>query len=243
MANSKGFFDKVPGQSMASQNVYNKATGGQGYVVGITNGQIFFAGLGFDGGSVAVDSAASHGYVYTDAHEDLEVFIDTAAKIVYPTGETENVTAMADTEIIKGSLVLIQGHTDSDGLSNDGLYKVKSFDADESSLHLERIQYEGFLGDIKDGVSDANDSGSTYGTVTLLPFPPTYKIVPLDAGAIASIEANNWAGQDDITADIPAGTELMVEAYEVTSAGSNASCLCYLPCYPSLKFHPQREKL
>ena len=150
---------------------------------------------------------------------------------------------MADTEIIKGSLVLIQGHTDSDGLSNDGLYKVKSFDADESSLHLERIQYEGFLGDIKDGVSDANDSGSTYGTVTLLPFPPTYKIVPLDAGAIASIEANNWAGQDDITADIPAGTELMVEAYEVTSAGSNASCLCYLPCYPSLKFHPQREKL
>jgi len=243
MANSKGFFNKVPGQSMASPNIYNKATGGQGYVVGLTGSQKFFAGLGFDGGSVAVDSAASHGYVYTDGDEDLEVFIDTAAKIVYPTGETEDVKDMADSEIIKGSLVLIEGHTDSDGLSNNGLYKVKSFDASESSLHLERIEYEGFLGDIKDGISDANDSDSVYGTVTLLPFPPTYKIVALDDAGIASIEANNWAGQDDVVADVGAGMELFVEAYEVTAGSSALACLCYLPCYPSLKFHPQRENL
>jgi|TARA_R100000030_G_scaffold79606_1_gene62496 hypothetical protein len=243
MAQSKGFFEKVAGQSMAAPSTYNKATGGQGYAVGITNGQIFFAGLGFDGGKINVDSATSHGYVYSDSDEDLEVFVDTTAKIVYPTGETENLTAMADSEIIKGSLVLIEGHTDSSGLSNDGLYKVKSFDASASSLHLEKTEFEGFLGDIKDGVSDANDSDSVYGTVTLLPFPPTFKIVPLDDGGIAGIEANNWAGQDDVVADIPAGTELLVEAFKVTSATSDASCICYLPCYPSLKFHPQRETL
>ena len=241
MATSKGFFDKVPGQSMASNNVYNKATGGQGYAVAITNGEIFFAGLGFDGGSVAIDSASSHGYVYTDADEDLQIFIDTAAKIVYPTGETENVTSMADTEIIKGSLVVINGHTDSDGLSNNGLYKVKSFDADESSLHLEKLDFEGFLGDITDGVSDANDSGSTYGTATLLPFPPTFKITACEIGAIASIEANNFAGGAATTV-VGLGQDLLVEAYKVTAASSK-SCICYLPCYPSLKFHPQREQL
>lgn len=240
MANSKGFLEKVVGQSMASPNTYNKATGGQGYAVGLTNGQVFFAGLGFDGKSIAVDGAASHGYVYTDNDEDLEVFVDTTAKIVYPTGETELITSMDDSEIIKGSLVLIEGHIDSDGLSNDGLYKVKSFDASASSFHLESINFEGFVGDIKDGVSDANDAGSVYGTMTLLPFPPTFKIVPLDDGGIASIEANNWAGQDDIVADIAVGTELLVEAFEVTSASSDKSCICYLPCYPSLKFHPQK---
>ena len=240
MAQSKGFLEKVAGQSMAAPGTYNKATGGQGYAVGITNGQIFFAGLGFDGKTIDVDGAASHGYVYTDNDEDLEVFVDTAAKIVYPTGETEALTSMADSEIIKGSLVLIEGHVDSDGASNDGLYKVKSFDASASSFHLENIKFEGFLGDIKDGISDANDSGSVYGKMTLLPFPPTFKIVPLDNGGIASIEANNWAGTDDVVADIPAGTELLVEAFKVTSAGSDASCICYLPCYPSLKFHPQR---
>jgi len=240
MANSKGFLEKVAGQSMAAPGTYNKATGGQGYAVGLTGGQVFFAGLGFDGKSIAVDSASSHGYVYTDGDEDLEVFVDTAAKIVYPTGETELLTEMADTEIIKGSWVLIDGHIDSDGASNDGLYKVKSFDASESSFHLENINFEGFLGDIKDGVSDANDSGSVYGTVTLLPFPPTFKIVPLDDGGIATIEANNWAGQDDVVADIPAGTELLVEAFEVKAGATNSSCICYLPCHPSLKFHPQK---
>ncbi len=240
MAQTKGFLEKLVGQSMAAPGTYNKATGGQGYAVGITNGQKFFAGLGFDGKTINVDGAASHGYVYTDNDEDLEVFVDTAAKIVYPTGETETLISMDDAEIIKGSLVLIEGHVDSDGLSNDGLYKVKSFDASASSFHLENINFEGFLDDIKDGVSDADDSGSVYGTMTLLPFPPTFKIVPLDDGGIASIQANNWAGTDDIVADIPAGTELLVEAFQVTSAGSNASCICYLPCYPSLKFHPQK---
>ena len=240
MAQSKGFLEKVAGQSMAAPGTYNKATGGQGYVVGLTEGQSFFAGLGFDGKTIDVDGAASHGYVYTDGDEDLEVFVDTAAKIVYPTGETELITAMSDAEILKGSLVLIEGHVDSDGASNDGLYKVKSFDASASSFHLENINFEGFLGDIKDGVSDANDSGSVYGTMTLLPFPPTFKIVPLDNGGIASIQANNWAGQDDVVADIPAGTELLVEAFKVTSGSSALACLCYLPCYPSLRFHPQR---
>ena len=243
MANSKGFFDKVQGQSMAAPGTYNKATGGKGYVVGITNSLVFRAGLGFKGGSINVDSASSHGFVYTDGDEDLQVFVDTSAEIVYPTGETEALTAMRDDEILVGSQVLIKGHIRNGGGSNDGLYKVKSFDASDSHFKLERLEFEGFLGDIVDGVSDANDSSSTYGTVTLLPFPPTYKIVALDDGAISAIEANNWAGQADITADIPALGELFVEAYEVTSAGSNASCLCYLPCGPSMKFHPNRENL
>lgn len=237
---TKGFLERVSGQNMGAPSTYYKAMGGQGYAVGLTGGQVFIAGLGFDGKSIAVDSAASHGYVYTDGDEDLEVFVDTAAKIVYPTGETELLTAMDDAQIIKGSLMIIDGHIDSDGASNDGLYKVKSFDASESSFHLESINFSGFLGDIKDGVSDANDSDSVYGTVTLLPFPPTFRIEALDNGGIASIEANNWAGQDDIIADIGKGDEIFVEAFQVTAGASSVACICYLPCHPSLKFHPQK---
>ncbi len=223
-------------QSLALPANYNTAEGGQGYTIRVNNGEVFFAGMAFDGLTVDVRPGASYGFDYDDTANDLTVYLPTATKIRYVTGETEALTGMADSEIIPGSVVVIEKASNS---RNNGTYVVKSFTAASALLKLQRIQFDGILGDIKDGVDDRTND--TKGKITLLPFSNAYKIVALSttSSTIGTLRANNLAGSSFDGTELPQGVDLRADIWQF-AAGSGDAFILYCQCPPSKEFYGKK---
>lgn len=220
-------------QSLALPANYNTAEGGQGYTIRVNNGEVFFAGMAFDGYSVDVRPGASYGFDYDSVAKDLTVYLPTTTKIRYATGETELLTSMADSEIIPGSVVFIEQASNS---ANNGTYVVKSFTAASALLKLQRIQFDGILGVIKAGVDDRTND--TKGKITLLPFSNAYKIVALSttSSTIGTLRANNLAGSSFDNTELPQGVDLRADIWQF-AAGSGDAFILYCQTAPAKQFY------
>jgi hypothetical protein len=228
--------------SLSAPHNYNAAHSGQAYTLYLTSGMKFFAGLAFDGVKALTRAGVGLGLQYSDANNQLTAFLDTTTKIKYLSGETELLTAMDDAEIIRGSVVEIRNAADE---RNNGIYIVASFDASDAELVLERPSYNGFLGDVQDGVTNEDDDTAE---VILYPFSNAFKIVSFTnhaAGAAASstiteIGANNLGGATMANVELVYGIPLEADIYYL-SAGD--PFLVYCQAAPSLAFLPKNNAL